>query len=59
MTERRIKVEFEEQSKSVVATIQVEVSGTDVDSDAVYKEACALFDKAFTYARGKTAGKLL
>ena len=57
--ERRIKVEFEEQSKSVVATVQVEVTGSDVDSDAVYKETCTLFDKAFTYARTKTAGKLL
>lgn len=57
--ERRIKVEFEEQSKSVVATVQVEVSGADVNGDLVLKETCELFDKAFAYARNKSAGKLL
>lgn len=57
--ERRIKVEFEEQAKSVVAMIQVEVISDNVDSDAVYKEAVTLFEKAFAYARQKSAAKLL
>jgi len=57
MTEKTVKVEFIEQSKGVVATVKVEITGNveEVVSDDVLAEAKALFNNAnaYSYLKGK------
>lgn len=55
--EKSVKVEFNEQSKGVVATVKVEISGNaeEIVSDEVLQEAKTLFNSAsaFSYLKGK------
>lgn len=57
--EKTVKVEYNEQSKGVVASIKVEITGlvNEVDSDEVLKEATALFDKASVVSYRHTRAK--
>lgn len=57
--EKTVKVEYNEQSKGVVATVKVEITGlaTEVSSDEVLAEATALFDKASLVSYRHTRAK--
>ena len=59
MTEKRVKVEFDEQSKGVIAKVKVEITGNvnEVISDDVLAEAKALFNQASAYSYIKGQAK--
>lgn len=57
--EKTVKVEYNEQSKGVVATVKVEITGlaTEVSSDEVLAEATKLFSKASLVSYQHTKSK--
>lgn len=57
--EKTVKVEFQEQSKGVIAQVKVEITGNsgEVVSDEVLQEAKRLFNDASAYSYLKGKGK--
>lgn len=57
--EKTVKVEYQEQSKGVVANVKVEITGlaTNINSDEVLAEATALFNKASVVSYQHTRDK--
>ena len=55
---KTIKIEFNEQSKTVTATVKIEITKEeDFNGEEVLKEAQELFDKANNYSLTKTMNK--
>ena len=59
MVEKTVKVEFNQQSNKVVATVKIEHSGniSEIDNLKVLDEAKELFNNASAYAYTKSPRK--
>lgn len=51
---KKIKIEFQGQSKGVVANVEIEYIDTDKSDTEVLKEVKELYEEAYKYADYKT-----
>jgi hypothetical protein len=51
---KKIKIEFQGQSKSVVANVEIEYVDTDKTNEEVLTEVKLLYEEAYKYADSKT-----